>query len=144
MRSVKHKLFAPIARKISIVVVIVSTLAVVGNLAASAYFAPEKIVEREMTKMAKDYYENYFYENYTKNYLSSGNTEKLERLEKNGFPYVYLRQLLHYDDNKYADSAPNFRYEGYTCDTNKTRVTLYPVAPYGRTDYRTEYHYSCE
>ncbi|MBQ6355362.1 hypothetical protein IJJ18_03045 [Candidatus Saccharibacteria bacterium] len=142
MRSVKHKLFAPIARKISIGVVIISVLAVAGNLAASAYFSPEKIVEREMTKIAKDYYENYFYENYTEKYLSQ--KDKLERLEKNGFPYVYLRQLLHYDNGKHADSAPNFRYEGYTCDTNKTHVIFYPTVPYGRTDYRAEYHYECK
>ena len=144
MKSVKHKLFAPIARKVAIVTIIISALAVAGNIAANAYFAPEQIAHRELEKIAKDYYENYFYDNYVANLNDEERVEKLSKLTKNGFPDTKLRQLLLYDNGKYKKSAPNFRYKGYTCDTNKTHVTYYPEEPYKNTDYRVEYYYDCK
>ena len=144
MKSVKHNLFAPTARKITFGVIIISALVLVGNIAANAYFTPEKIAHRELEKIAKDYYENYFYDNYTANFSDSERNEKLAKISKNGFPHTMLRQLLLYDDGKHANSAPNFRYEGYTCDTNKTYVIYFPEEPYGKTDYRVEYHYDCK
>jgi len=131
------------AKKITTILIMICVLVVAVDLAASSYFSPDKVVDRELAKIAQDYYENYFYEQYPGKLVSSDNTAELDALAESGFSNVRLRELLLYDGAKYADSAKYFKYEGYTCDTNETYVKFYPTSPYGKTDYRVEYHLTC-
>ena len=144
MKRRKFFSFSPIARRISIGVVIISVITVLGYLAASNYFAPEKMAHRELEKIAKDYYENFFYDNVSASVPTDQKTEKFKIYAENGFPRVLLRELLLYDDEKHASSEKYFNYAGYTCDQDRTSVTIYPTEPYGAKDYRIEYNYVCE
>ena len=144
MKRSKFFSFSPIARRIAIAVVIISLITVLGYLFASHYFAPDKIAQRELEKISKDYYENFFYDNFNADLTDAERQAEFEKFVDNGFARVYLRELLHYDGEKHADSAKAFKYKNYTCDTNKTYVTIYPTAPFGRKDYRIEYNYACE
>ncbi len=144
MKHRKFFQFSPIARKIAIGVVIISILAVAGYLFAANYFAPEKMAHRELEKISRDYYENFFYDNFVARLTGDQKQAEFEKYTENGFPRVYLRELFLYDNEKHADSKQYFKYQGYTCNTDQTYVTFYPTAPFGDRDYRIEYNYSCE
>ncbi|MBQ6393677.1 hypothetical protein IJH74_00255 [Candidatus Saccharibacteria bacterium] len=143
MKFRNPKLFAPIAQKIALVLIAVSVILVGANVFAMFYFDPEKVTQREMEKISKDFYENYFYRNYAADLVGNELKEEFDKLREPGFSRVYLRQLLLYDNGKHADSAKYFNYNGYKCDTNKTYVIFYPDPPYLEKDYHTEYHYDC-
>ena len=102
------------------------------------YFQPQASVERELESLAKDYYENYYYDT-----VNEPETALAEFAET-GLPTAYLRKLLAFDNGRHAASAEVFDSAGYKCDTNKTGVKIFPEEPYGRTDYRVEYKYACE
>ena len=144
MKFRNPKLFAPVARKIALVLILIAVATVVLNVVGSIQFAPEKMARRELEKIAKDFYENYFYREYAGNLAGDELTEEFDKLRESGFSRVYLRQLLLYDNEKHADSAKYFKYDNYTCDTNKTYVIFYPDPPYLEKDYHAEYHLECE
>lgn len=136
--------FSPIARRVSIGLVIVSVLAVAGYLFASHYFAPEKIAQRELTRIAEDYYENFFYDNFVADLPESEQAAAFEKYVENGFPRVTLSDLLLYDDEKHASSEQYFNYQNYTCDVEKTYVQFFPQSPFGKTDYEIARVFHCE
>ena len=134
----------PKTRYVAIFVVVVAALAVVGNLVLSLNFTPEKTTARAMEKIARDYYENYFYDNYVGEMSDEEIAGELSKMKESGFPRTYLHDLLLFDDERHAEDAKEFRHKGYTCDTNKTYVIFYPEEPYGKKDYRVEYGMECE
>lgn len=162
-----------VARRFAIFVIIISSVLIFGNIAANAYFDPKAVAERELESLAKDYYENYFYDNFVaelragyaagreivyenkEQQLGDENTDaEIESFEdymnegffqyvKNGLPTVYLRKLLLFDDGRHTTSRQYFSNQ-YVCNTNHTAVKIKPYPPFGRTDYETEYIYECE
>ena len=134
----------PKTRYVAIFVVVVATLAVVGNLVLSLNFTPEKTTARAMEKIARDYYENYFYDNYVGDRSREEIEEELSGMKESGFPRTYLHDLLLFDNERHAEDAKEFRHKGYTCDTNKTYVIFYPKEPYGKKDYDVKYEMVCE
>lgn len=103
-------------------------------------FDPWESVEKEMNAIVKDYYISYLYPRLTE----SGTEQSVAAYQDSGFPTTYLRQLLSFDNAKFAKSAVAFSNEYYVCDTNSTGVRYYPYAPYGPEDYRAEYYWSCQ
>ena len=99
---------------------------------------PEAVAKRELANLAQDYYENYYYDKI------DDPTNTLAEFAETGLPTVYLRTLLAFDNERHAESAQLFRAADYVCDTNSTGAKIFPEEPYGRTDYRVEYKYSCE
>ncbi|MDO4759192.1 MAG: hypothetical protein Q4A30_00185 [Candidatus Saccharibacteria bacterium] len=136
------------ARKIVILGMVVSILVVFGSLAANYYFDDERVAKRELELMAKDYYENYFYEKFIKERADGVGTIDLqanfEPYREQGLPLVRLRQLLLYNGEKQAERRGYFAKNNFSCDTNKTTVKLLPQTPYGRKDYRIEYEVYCK
>lgn len=138
LRQVKP--IAPTIRKISLGIIIACIVIVIFNLGASALFNPKAIVDREIDKLARDYYETFLYDN------TAGNTpsETMKKYKDPGLAEVYLRQLLLFDNGRHQDSAPAFNYKGYTCDVNKTFVRFYPDEPYNKKDYHFVVNLVCE
>ena len=93
--------------------------------------------------LAKDYYENYYYDVFTENLPEEDYLVAFTTYSEYGFPKVYLRELLLFNDAKHASSRGYFEGQ-YLCNTNRTGVTFIPYAPYGRTDYEIKYTYDCE
>lgn len=129
------------AKKTVLTVIIVAMLAVVLAVLASSFMKPENIVKNKISEVAKDYYENYFYDKILE-YKPAGQTmtEAMERYVKNGFSEVQLRQLMLFDGRRHAEAEAIL----YTyCDPDATTVHFYPEEPFGKTDYRVEYKYAC-
>lgn len=144
MKFKVHHLFAPHAKRIIIALVIIALATVVGSAVATWYFTPDKVAQREIERLAKDYYENYFYDNFSANLTSDKRESEFNRYVERGFSPTYLRQLLNYDDGKHQNSAQYFNDQSYTCDTNSTRVIFYPYAPFSSTDYTMKIDMHCE
>lgn len=121
-------------------IVIVSTVAIISALSTWLIDTPQEKAEKELAQLSDDYYVEYLYPR-----LLGMMTEPVENLEKYkeaGVPTTYLRQLLHYDNDKNADLAEVFSM--VACDTNQTGVRYYPVEPYGPQDYTVKYIWKCE
>ena len=136
------KVADPVEKKITIVCLIASTIVVVVSLFVGVFFNPKKIAQRKMEYLVADYYENYFYDNFV-DAIESDKEKVFKEYAETGFAPVYLRQLLLFDNRKHDDYNKYFTTKNYTCDKNVTRAQVFPVAPYGKTDYRVTYTYSC-
>ena len=122
-------------QKITLAIIILATLSVLAALICSIIFNPERMVKSTLSRLATEYYEDYFYP-----HLSSDPAQALEKYTNTGLAKVTLRQLLLYDDEKNAEYQSLF--DKY-CDINNTSVQFFPIAPFGQSDYRIDYTYSC-
>lgn len=139
----------PVAKKLSwseitlLSIIGTSAVAIVFSFAFTAIFDPVKRSERELSKLADAYYIEYLYPR-----ALGGKFDEAEAILKDftvqGLPNVRLRQLLLFDEAKYASSAEIFSNPYYKCDTNKTYVRYYPIEPYGPRDYIVQYGTACE
>ena len=148
MRRLHHTIRSrsqPKNRGLNAVLIIISVLCIVGAVAMVAnrsYFTQENQLQREIEQLAADYYENYYYENYFLNIPESDRMTELQKYLEHGTNPVYLRELLNYDNNRDSEAAQIF--QSAECDTNTTSVRYFTEAPYGKTDFHTEYKLSCK
>ena len=138
-----HFPLEPFARKFSTFAIILCLLLVFFNLGAHAILDPKRMAENEMQKIAKDYYENYYYDQFIQNVPENELDIAFATYTDYGFPRVYLRELLLFDNSRHASSRPYFEGQ-YTCNTNTTAIKIIPYAPFGKTDYEIEYIYDCK
>ena len=122
------------AKNSILTVIAVAMLVVLGFTIFNFIATPEFLVKREITNIATDYYENYFY-----NLIPNPND--LDFYNKHGFARMTLRQLLLYDDRKHGASEA---YLSDYCDLDKTQIKIYPEQPYDRKSYHIDYTYSCK
>ena len=137
-RKRDHKIFLN-ARRAIIVIIITSIVIVVAAVLLTSFANPESIVKREVESIATDYYENHFYPEITEKSDKSP-ADIIERYTTSGFARVTLRQLLIFDNERHAEAAAILT---TYCDTNDTFVQFFPESPFGKSNYRIEYHYSC-
>ena len=130
------------AKRSIIMVIILAMLVVILAIPLSAFQNPEYIVKHSIESMTTDYYENYFYPRLI------GTTDSNTSLDDimspyvtHGFAIVSLRQLLLFDDERYANLTSTLT---EYCNENSTFVRIYPDEPFGKTNYHVDYHYSCE
>lgn len=142
LRTAKHS--APLAKRFAIIIIIFCSAIILLNIVANAYFNPGAVVDREINNLAKEYYEDYLYQNMTTGLSEEEITKELARYEKSGTGNVYLRQLLLYDSGRREDAASYFNHKGYTCDRNKTYVKYYPEPPFKKENYHFEIKLACE
>lgn len=119
-------------------VIILAVITVFATLICSLVFNPERTTKSTISHLATEYYEDYFYPNVFSG--SQDMSEILGRYTDTGLARITLRQLLLYDNQK------NTKYQNTLtkyCDENATFVQFFPTEPYGKTNYRTEFTYSC-
>lgn len=138
------KLFAPVAKRIAIAIIAVCSALVLLNVAASAYFNPRTVVEREISALAEEYYEDYLYDNLIGSRTGDAVGEELARYKDAGVSNTYLRQLLLYDSGRRQDASSYFNQKNFTCDRNKTYAKFFPEEPYGKKNYHFEIKLVCE
>lgn len=140
-KSPRIKLAWPEATLLSIIGT--CTVAIIFSFVFTSIADPVKRSERELNKLANAYYVEYLYPR-----AVGGKFDQAEAILKDfstqGLPNVRLRQLLLFNEAKFANSSEAFSNPYYECDTNKTYVRYYPVAPYGPRDYTVQYGTSCE
>lgn len=144
MHSTKRKREPITWREITLVSQIgVSTVAILFTFIFCAFNDPVKRSAAELEKLADAYYIEYLYPSSLGSKLYEPETI-LKDYTQIGLPAVKLRQLLLYNNGKYANSIEAFDNPYYQCDTNQTYVRYYPVEPYGPRDYTVKYGTACE
>lgn len=126
--------------KLLVGIVVVSGAMIVAAFLTKLIPTPSERADTKLAEMANDYYLTYLYPR-----LMSGGKDLEQAFKKYdtiGVPTVYLRQLLHYNNDQYASLKTTF--EAVECDTNQTGVRYFPKAPYGPHDYEVKYQWSCE
>ena len=130
-----------IAKRTMMAVILLAMFAVMLGALSLFFIKPENIVKQKVEEIAKDYYENYFYQKILDNAPSNKTMgEILKKYVKTGFTEMPLRQLILFDNQRHVDMEETF--EKY-CDLDDTVLHFYPVEPFGVTDYRVEYKYAC-
>ena len=138
-----HFPLEPFARRFTTIAIILCLILVFFNLGAHAILDPRRIAENEMEKIATDYYENYYYDQFVQNVPENELSLAFTTYTDYGFPKVYLRELLLFDNSRHAASRAYFDGQ-YTCNTNTTAIQIIPYAPFGKTDYKINYIYDCK
>lgn len=138
------KLMAPLAKRVVYGIIVAAAVLVAVNIAVSLYFQPDRVVSREIDLLAREYYENYYYQNLVGERTGEEKEKLLSRYAASGTAPTYLRQILLYDGGKHKDLEGFFVNDTYTCDLNKTAVVFFPEAPYGPENYHFETRLSCE
>ena len=126
------------AQKVIFTVIILTTIVVVVALALAFKWDNKYLVETEITELAQNYYEEYYYPNVFSGNVSMG--EVLGQFEETGLASVSLRQIL-LAAPKSNEKIMNFLRQ--YCDENATFVQYFPTQPYDKDSYRIEYTYSC-
>ena len=97
----------------------------------SLAFSEENVTKRKVEELARDYYENYYFEK---------NEKDVSKRAEKGIGKISLRQLVLFDNGRHLDMSEEL---SEVCDTSATSVNIYPEAPYEKQNYRVEYNYSC-
>lgn len=139
-----NRLISPIAKRAAGVMVAICISLVIFNAIAVAYFHPQTVVDREITALAEEYYEDYLYQNLIGSRTGDEIAKELEKYHTTGVSTTYLRQLLLYDSGRRNGASTYFDHDGYTCDRNETYVKFYPDPPYGPKDYHFDIKLVCE
>ena len=124
------------------IIIVLSMIAVIVTTICAVVFKPENTVKDKISELSADYYENYLYQKFDFDDISSEDLANfMQKYEKTGLTATTLRQLLLYDHQKNAEYAPFLK---KYCDEDTTYIKFYPEHPYSKTSYRVEYTYSCE
>lgn len=131
------------AKIIILVVIIIAAIIVIFAVIHSLIFTPEAITKSNLSKLASDYYENYYYESIvnSKEFQSLDNVDSaMNKYTKKGFPKIKLQQLIL--QNQSSNQELTNQILKY-CDEDSTIITFYPELPFDRTSYHVEFDYSC-
>ena len=107
------------------------------------YNKPETAFEREVKKMATDYYENYYYARIEKQFPAEEVKNKLQIQVENGIRPVTLRQLVLLNGGKNLDFRKKVEGRGYKCDEETSSIILTPKKPFGKKDYDVKVSLIC-
>ena len=117
---------------------------VIFTIILTTFFNSEAIAHRKSEKLAKEYYEEYYYGRFIETIDESVFDTKMKTFEETGLQPVTLRQLLLYQNGKNQAYKKYFATKDFNCDKNTTTAQFFPVYPYGVKDYTVEYKYSCQ
>ena len=125
-------------QKIILIVIVSTIITVFIALICSLFLNPEHSTKSKISQLATEYYEDYFYPNVFSG--SKDMSEVLSRYTGTGLARVSLRQLILSNSSLLPADANFIRQH---CDENSTFVQFFPTEPYNKSDYRTEFTYSC-
>ena len=132
----------PFARKFTTATIILCLALVIFNAGAHAVLDPKRVTMNKVEELTADYYENYYYDQFTDGMSDEDFAAAFMTYSEYGFPRVYLRELLLFDDGRHSDARAYFDGQ-YYCNTNHTSITIVPEYPYGKKDYHVNYDYEC-
>lgn len=123
------------------ILLIIASVSAVGVIVYKV-LTYEKSAEDVIDEMARKYYEEVYYVNFSSKYESVFDT-KIKELEQEGLVeslFDIARNIDHPDKYRLYNSNDG----GINCDLKKTYITYKPKSPYGPTDYVMEKHLECE
>ncbi len=101
---------------------------------------PQEKAEHELKRLADVYYTEYLYPQIQRS--TKDVQANLKQYDEVGIPQVYLRRLLHYNNDEQIGSSGIF--EAVGCNTNYTGVRYFPKEPYGPRDYEVFFTWHCD
>jgi len=106
----------------------------------------EKLLNQELEKIGRYYYENYYYVSAANSDELSKKADYLSNFTNTGLK-ISLSNLLRYN-NTLADDVKNkteFKNSetNESCDMDKTMVTIYPKESYTKSDYQISTYLEC-
>lgn len=138
-----HRQSFSLVQKIILGVIAIASITVIIASISAIVIKDQNTTEAIINRMAKDYYENYFYPNFSSSKGFQQITDidsTLAKYRDYGFTPIRLRQLLLYDNRKndqYRKQVTKY------CDENNTFIKYYIDPPYEKTSYHYEITYSC-
>ena len=131
-----------IGRKKTIAIVAAAILLLLSCIATFIFLNGKD--ERKMTstliELGRDWYENSYYDGFSE----SSRAEILARYKDSGF-MINLENLSLHNSEATAEKLKIFKIdEEGGCDKEETKILIKPKEPYGKTDYHTQFYYSCE
>ena len=101
--------------------------------------------KESLEEMATDFYENSYYDQIKQ--LGNSEVDEAEFLSKfnaTGIK-ISLENLEEYEDGKYITEIAKFvnSKTKEACDKYNTKAIIYPIEPYGKTDYKIEVNLEC-
>lgn len=132
------------AKRIILIIIALASLTVIIATVLSFLLTKEFRIKSQITHLATDYYENYFYTNLTNSTEYQNNPNKLSVMEKYhtyGLARTTLNNLLLYDNERNASYSD---YLSENCDLSSTYVRIFPDPPYEKNSYHIDYYYSCD
>ena len=135
-------------RILSLMIVLTCLGVVIAAIFVKNNLTSTKLAHQKMEELARDYYENDFYQRFTRDHVSVGQEENLgqyfEKYTQMGFSPVKLRKLLDYSERNNKDMKKYFEHEKFSCDTNGSYVIIKPKQPFGEKDYELKSALSCK
>ena len=127
-------------KTISVIAGVVVVLVVVLVFGLGKTFAkPDKKQEKQlndkMTELAKNFYENYYFDQVGSDFVK-GHAENGIKID-----LANLARINNSDSQSVLNEFKNS--EGEACDTTKSKVTIFPKDPYGKTDYELKIELEC-
>ena len=130
-----------VGKVIAIFLLIVLVMAL-GYLVYTYFYGGtrEQKIERKLKKMAKSFYEDYYYDLLVE---QKGSNDQaivyLSNFADTGLKISFDSLKLYYDENakmNYTELAD--------CNENATKVIIYPKSPYGNKDYTMKVQLACD
>lgn len=119
----------------------VVVIAIVVGLILFLGGSNEKKLNANLTKLGKQFYEEFYYPSQGKS--QSDVKEFVKKFEKTGIK-INLENIAKISkaDKSLVDSMVNKKTKE-KCDAKNTTVTIYPEKPYGKSNYKIEVNLEC-
>lgn len=121
--------------------VVVIALIVGGIFLIKKYLPNEKQLTANLGTLGKQFYEEFYYPSQEKS--QDDVKEFVKKFEKTGIK-INLENIAKISkvDKNLVDSMVNNRTKA-KCDGKESTVTIYPVKPYGKSNYKIEVNLEC-
>ena len=127
----------------AIAVGLIAIFAAVLFLTGGVKLSQKDKLSDSLTKMGKEFYSEFYYEEISKGKTSKEVSEFLSKFQDVGIK-VNLDNLSRYNDNANEEEIANFKNEdGEACNKTNTRAVIYPKSPYGKEDYTIKVELDC-
>ena len=124
---------------ISCVALIILVSLIIISLIGNSESYKKKTYEKNITSMAKDFYENFYYDLVTKDL----GKEQIERFETNGIDVTL--STLEKRNLKNKELVQKFKRinSDESCNKDNTKVMIYPKSPYDKQNYELKVILDC-
>jgi len=129
-------------KKILVGIIIILVLIITCLVLVFTRQSQEQKLTKTLKEMGKDFYENYYYDRTGKS--EEERKQAIARFKDRGIN-INLDNLSRYNSVVNEEKIKEFvnKKTGNECDRNNTKIFIYPVEKFDKTDYRVEVVLDC-
>ena len=133
-----------IVNKLKLIVILFAVLIVIVAASMFKGGSQEAKLEKKLTTVGSDFYENLYYDHIAANMSEEELIEFFEKYIEIGIK-VDLDNLARFDEEKYPSLIEEFVNSETKdeCHVRNTKAVIYPIAPFGKEDYTIEAELDC-